>query len=323
MAPMEGRRGLGVAGLWRTRGAAVWILQTAMAALLLFLLWHPALSIATLKPQQNIVAVVMDDSASMATPDEGSSSRKDRAVSVLDSGLLNDLQSKFQVRMYKMSDRLDRIEKPEQLTAAAPVTHIGDSLKQVVQDSASLPIGAVVLMSDGADNSGGIDLETISEIKRQRIPIHTIGFGREKLERDIELTDVQLPARSLAKSRLEAAVSFRQSGFRGEKVRLAVRESGKVLASREIVLKGDGAAQTEAVLFNAGDAGVKNLEFAIDALPDEENKSNNIRTRVLNVDSAKPRILYMEGEPRWDYKFMRRAVEDDKNIELVSIVRTT
>ena len=41
------------------------------------------------------------------------------------------------------------------------------------------------------------------------------------------------------------------------------------------------------------------------------------------MDDAKPRILYMEGEPRWDYKFLRRAVEDDKNIELYSIVRTT
>ncbi len=45
----------------------VWLMQTAMAALLLFLLWHPALSVATLKPQQNIVAVVVDNSASMAT----------------------------------------------------------------------------------------------------------------------------------------------------------------------------------------------------------------------------------------------------------------
>ena len=116
---MVWRRGQGAQRMGAVRGAAVWILQTAMAALLLFLLWHPALSIATLKPQQNIVAVVVDDSASMGTADEGSSSRKDRAVSVLNSGLLSDLQSKFQVRMYKMSDRLDRIEKPEQLTAAA------------------------------------------------------------------------------------------------------------------------------------------------------------------------------------------------------------
>ena len=48
------------------RAAVVWLLQTALAALLLFLLWHPALSVATLRPQQNIVAVVVDDSASMA-----------------------------------------------------------------------------------------------------------------------------------------------------------------------------------------------------------------------------------------------------------------
>jgi len=81
----------------------------------------------------------------------------------------------------------------------------------------------------------------------------------------------------------------------------------RFLASRDITFKGEGAAQTESILFNAGDAGVKNLEFSIDPLNDEENKNNNKQTRVLNVDSAKPGVLYMEGEPRWDYKFIRRG----------------
>jgi uncharacterized membrane protein len=304
------------------RTAAVWLLQTLLVCLLLFLLWQPALSIATLRPQQNIVAVVIDDSKSMATQDQGQS-RKEQVLKTLNSGLLNSLRSKFQVRLYRLGDHLERMEKLEQLNASAPATHIGDNLKDVLADAATLPIGAVVLLSDGADNTGGVDIETISEIKRQRIPIHTIGFGRERMDRDIEITDVQMPSKSLAKSRLEAQVSFHQWGFRGQKARLAVRDGGKVLASRDITLKGDGAPQTEAVLFNAGDAGVKNLAFSIDALPDEENKNNNTLTRVLNVDNSKPRILYMEGEPRWDYKFLRRAVEDDKNIEVVSIVRTT
>ena len=304
------------------RTAVVWLLQSSLVCLLLFLLWQPALSIATLRPQQNIVAVVIDDSKSMATQDDGKS-RHDQVLNTLNSGLINSLQSKFQVRLYRLGDHVARIEKLEQLNASAPATHIGDNLKEVLADSATLPIGAVVLLSDGADNTGGIDLETISEIKRQRIPIHTVGFGREQMAHDIEVTDVQLPVRSLAKSRLQAVVTFHQHGFKGDKVRLAVRESGKVLASRDIVLKSDGAAQTEAVLFNAGEAGVKNLEFTIDAMQAEDNKNNNSLTRVLNVDNAKPRVLYMEGEPTWDYKFLRRAVEEDKNIELVSIVRTT
>ncbi len=304
------------------RTVVVWLLESLLVCLLLFLLWQPALSIATLRPQQNIVAVVVDDSKSMATLEDGQS-RKDQVLKTLNGGLIKSLQAKFQVRLYRLGDHLERIEKLEQLNASSPATHIGDNLKEVLADSATLPIGAVVLLSDGADNTGGISLETISEIKRQRIPIHTVGFGHEQMAHDIEVTDVLLPGRSLAKSRLEAQVTFHQHGFNSGRAKLAVRESGKVLASRDITLKGEGAAQTESILFNAAEAGVKSLEFSIDPLSDEENKQNNKQTRVLNVDGSRPAVLYMEGEPRWDYKFIRRAVEDDKNIELTSIVRTT
>ncbi|MBV9769183.1 MAG: hypothetical protein JOZ32_06410, partial [Bryobacterales bacterium] len=305
-----------------SRTAVVWILQSLLVCLLLLLLWEPALSIATLRPQQNIVAVVIDDSKSMGTKEEGHT-RKDQVLSTLNGGLLDSLKSKFQIRLYRLGDHLERIEKVSQLNASAPATHIGEGLNEVLADSATLPIGAVVLLSDGADNSGGIDLDTINDIKRQRIPIHTVGFGRERMAHDIELTDVQLPARSLSKSRLQAQVTFHNWGMKGDKARLVVRDSGKILASHDIVLQGDGAAQTETVPFNAGDAGVKNLQFSIDALAAEDNKNNNALTRVVYVDNATPKVLYMEGEPRWDFKFIRRAVEDDKNISLDTIVRTT
>jgi uncharacterized membrane protein len=306
-----------------TRSVLVWLLQTTLVALLLLLLWQPALSVATLRPQQNVVAVVLDDSKSMAVADVDSRSRHEALLKTLNSGLLNNLKEKFQVRLYRLGDTVERLEKPDTLNASAPATHIGSGLKEVVADSATLPIGAVVLMSDGADNSGGIDLETLNEIKRQRIPIHTIGFGSERFAHDIELTDVVLPARSLAQSRLKADVSFRQNGFSGERVKLVVRDGGKITGSRDITFKQDGATQTEALLFNAGAAGVKNLEFSIDVQPAEQNRDNNRQVRALNVSNSTPSVLYMEGEPRWDYKFLRRAVEDDKNIKVVSIVRTT
>lgn len=305
------------------RSVGVWILQALLVALLLLLLWQPAISVATLRPQQNVVAVVIDDSRSMATQDAGSKSRKEAAVDALNGGLIKSLQAKFQVRLYRLGDHVERIEKADVLKASAPATHIGSGLKDVMADSATLPIGAIVLLSDGADNSGGIDLDTVSEIKRQRIPIHTVGFGSEKFSRDIELTDVVLPAKSLPQSRLKAQLTFRQNGFGHEKVRMVARDGGKILAAQDVVVKGDGGAQTESLLFNAGAAGVKNLEFSIDPQPSEQNQNNNRLTRVLNVVNAKPRILYVEGEPRWDYKFLRRAVEDDPNIEIYSILRTT
>lgn len=102
------------------RTAVVWILQSLLVCLLLFLLWQPALSIATLRPQQNIVSVVIDDSKSMATQEDGSS-RKDQVVKTLNGGLLKSLQSKFQVRLYRLGDHLERIDNLDKLTASEPL----------------------------------------------------------------------------------------------------------------------------------------------------------------------------------------------------------
>ena len=309
----------GVAGL---RLAAVWLLQSFLVASLLLLLWHPALSVTTLKPQQNIVAVLVDDSRSMAIREDGRT-RLEQAVSALNRGVLRALEQKFQVRLYRFGGSLERIGKLDQLAASAPATRIAETLKQVVVEGASLPIGAVVLLSDGADNSGGIDHETIAEIRRQRIPVHAVGVGREQFSRDLEISDVVTPARTLADSRLSAQVTFRQHGYARRKTRLVARENGKVLASQEVVLKQDGARQTESLLFNAGLAGARNLQVSIEPLEGEENLNNNTVTRLINVESAKPRILYLEGEPRWEFKFIRRALEQDRSLQLATILRTT
>ena len=82
------RRAAGSARVNAARQAAVWLLQTLLIAVLLLMLWHPALSIATLRAQQNIVAVLVDDSASMAHPDEaGGATRRAAAIQVLNSAL--------------------------------------------------------------------------------------------------------------------------------------------------------------------------------------------------------------------------------------------
>ena len=304
------------------RPIVIWLFETAMVALLLLLLWHPALSIATLRPQQNVVTVLVDHSRSMGITENGST-RLAKAQEIWKDKLAEPLNTRFQVRMYQFGKTLDRIENIDQIKADSPATRIGDTLTQIASESSTLPIGAVVLMSDGAENSGGLDADTIARIRQARIPVHTIGFGREFLSSDIEIMDVAVPSRALAGSRLNAQVTFRQVGYNGQKTRITITDSGKVVASQDVVLKTDSTAQTENVVFNAGEAGPRALQIKIEPLSGEENLVNNSLSRLVNVSGRKMRILYFEGEPRWEYKFIRRAVEDDKNIELSSMVRTT
>ena len=237
-----------------------------------------------------------------------------------------ELQKKFQIRLYRVDGQLARISKLDELKTSAPAsaTRIGDSLRQLAGEAADLPIGAVVLLSDGADNSGGIDRDTISMFRSRHIPVHTVGFGLEQASHDVELDDAIVAPRALADSRLAAQITFHQRGYSGQKSMLTVRDGEKVLAARAVTLASDGKSQSETLLFNAGGAGAKNSPVHDRRpLPGEENRANNGVTRMVNVESNKRRILYVEGEPRWEYKFIRRAEEDDRIVKLVSMLRTS
>ncbi|HVW85701.1 MAG TPA: vWA domain-containing protein, partial [Bryobacteraceae bacterium] len=287
------------AALSNIRSTAIWLMQTAMIAVLLFMLWHPAISVARLRPQQNVVAVLVDHSRSMGISDDGKP-RLQAAEDLLNTQLLPPLSSKFQVRMYEFGRDAARIDHARNLKADDNATRISDSLKHIASEAGTMPLGAIVLMTDGGDNTGGIDRETIAQLRQLRVPVHTIGFGPDHFSKDIEVEDVALPARALPNSRVSARVAFRQHGYPGEKVRLVVRENGHPLAQQEITLKPD-VEQSESVLFNSGAAGAHSFQIGIEPVAGEENVQNNSMVRLVNVSAKPMRILYFEGEPRWDF----------------------
>ena len=308
------------------RSWVIWGLQTLLAALLLVLLWQPAITVAELKPQQNIIAVLVDDSRSMAIS-EGGLTRQAQAVQALQSGVLASLNRSFQTRLYRVDAAPARIDSLQDLQPKAPSTRLGDSLKQLAEETSDLTIGAVVLLSDGGDNAGGIDPDAISALRARHIPVHTVGFGRERAAHDVELEETEVAPRALADSRIAARVTLQQHGYAGSAITLTVRDvsngQGKILASRIVTLGKDGNLQTETLLFNIGGAGARTLQIAAVPLPGEENLANNTLTRVVNVGAEARRILYIEGEPRWEYKFIRQAEEDDRMVQIVSMDRTS
>jgi uncharacterized membrane protein len=324
------RTRLGEPAISKGRAGWVWLLQSLLIVTLLLLLWEPAITVAELAPQQNVIAVVLDDSRSMAIADsgrDGKTTREAEAARVLQEGVLAGLQKKFQVRLYRLDSRLTAAGSLAAIQPTAAATHLNDGLRQLAADTADLPIGAVVLLSDGSENavdgSGDLALPTMQALRNRRLPVHTVGFGKELLTRDVELTDVQVASRAMADSRIPVTVGFHQRGYAGSQVLLAVHAGDKTLGSRAVTLGPDGEAQRETVYFSAGGAGVKSLQVSLSLLAGEENANNNALTRLLAVTDDQRRILYVEGEPRWEYKFIRRAEDDDRIVQVASMLRTT
>ena len=68
---------------------------------------------------------------------------------------------------------------------------------------------------------------------------------------------------------------------------------------------------------------MRDLKFALDAMPGETNVINNSRLRPMEVPEQRRHILYIEGEPRWEYKFIRRAIDDAPAVRVASLLKTT
>ncbi len=309
------------------RKAAIWGLQTALAALVLLLLWQPAISIATLKPQQNIIAVVVDDSQSMAIPEEGGT-RLSIAQSALGSGILEKLGERFQVRLYRLGSGLERIDKLQDLNASMPSTRINDALKQVVAESASLPIGAVLLLSDGADNTATTPgepglTEQLLSLRARRVPVYAVGIGRERFARDVEVARVEAPRTLLRDASLYVQVVLVQRGYGGARLPVVVEDSGRIVGTATAVLPRDGEAVSLRIRVPASEVGARLLEVKVPVQPGELIAENNARSTLVVVRDRREKILYVEGEPRFELKFLRRAVEEDGNIQLVTLLRSS
>ena len=113
----------------------LWAVQSALIALILLLLWQPAMSVAALTSQQNIIAIVIDSSRSMATADSNGKTRESAAVNLLENDLVREIQKRFQVRTYKLASSITQIKSVNDLQPQDPATNINDGLKKLAEDT--------------------------------------------------------------------------------------------------------------------------------------------------------------------------------------------
>lgn len=291
-----------------------------MLAIILFMLWRPVLLVERVKDRENVVAVVLDASASMAHG-EGEHSRLQESVRALDSGALDAFRKSFGVRLFSFANEVHSLQSLAEVPPPGTQTRIGDALHAVMQTGATTPLSGIVVITDGGENGGTLSEERLAELASFGVPVHTVGVGPEKNRNDLELDSVALAEDATPGEVLNAEVTIRHDG-KG-KTRLRVYDGERLLAASEVELSSDAGITTHTIPIRAGESGVRDLHFTLDPLEGERNTINNTRTHVLDVMPRRRNILYIEGEPRWEYKFIRRAAETDSSLRLASLVRAT
>lgn len=305
------------------RRVTVGIIQSLLLGLVLAILLQPVLLVDEVRRDDNVVAIVFDSSNSMGFPAANGSdtTRFDAAQAALD-GVRNELDATFETRLFTIGDQLKPAIGNNPLTFGALRTDIAGGLRELLDQSSAEELAAVVLLSDGGNNAAAMDVDWWNRLRQAEVPVHTVGVGAEQIAGDVELADVALPDRFPPDATLTARVRIRHPAD-ATNVRLRVKHGDALRYANTVPLQTGALETTHEFSFPSGDEGVQSLLFEVAAGPDDTNVINNEIQRVLKVSHAPQRILYVEGEPRWEYKFMRRAVSNDASIEIVSLLRTS
>lgn len=310
--------------LWRNPGLNArrrWLigsLQIVMLALALFVLSQPALRIEALQPGENTVAVLLDGSASMAYGEEGVS-RLEQAKSGA-ATVIAGLAEEYQIARYVFAERASSAEAFDAVDAAGN-TRLARSLEQVLELARTSPLAAVVAITDGGENGGRLPPASLDAIRQARVPVHVVGIGRERMPEDFELEQVRVPAQVLPQTTVAAQAVIRHDA--PGTVRLKAYDGRRLLAVEEITLNESATRTTASIDFRLPAGGHRELNFEIDGGAAETHRDNNRRAATTESIEEPNRILYLEGEPRWEYKFLRRALADEPGVELVSVLRVS
>lgn len=310
--------------------ALLTVLRMAALAVLGVCLLRPVLILSAVVPQQNFLGVLVDDSRSMQIADQDGRPRREFVESMLanpdrdtpESDTYEALSERFALRFFRYSSDTDRIATIDELDFAGTRTHLGDALDRVHEELSGVPLSGLVVVSDGADNADGGLGDSLLPLQASGVPVFTVGVGRETYERDIQLGRVDAPRRVLKGASLAVELMVTHRGYRGETVTVQVEDEGRIVGTEDVVLPADGEPQTVRVRFTASDEGPRLFSFRVSPRPDEMVTQNNVRNALVVVEDRSQEILYFEGEPRWEVKYLLRGVEDDENLRVALLQRT-
>ena len=299
-------------------------LRTALLAVLALILMRPTLVVSSVIPKANTLAVIADDSRSMQINDEGTITRLQAVKDLLkaDSKFSKGVEEKFKTNLYKFSSDATRLKESEELKAEGSSSDIAGTLQQVVKDASGTGLAAVVLISDGGANTPRDIAASLRDLRARNLPVFTLGTGSTEQFKDAEMVRVNTPRRILTGSTVIADALVRLSGYDKGKVSIQVSEDGRALKTENFDIKG-GSAQTVTLEFTPSSPGTHKYTFAVAPLEGEFTTEDNAQETLIEITSETPKILYIEGEPRWEYGKMRFSLgKTEKNVVLVSSLRS-
>jgi hypothetical protein len=260
--------------------------------------------------------------------------------------ILRELQKQHKVKVYLVSEsattlaEIDRpeeiapaLEKIEQIDPSGNKSRLGAAVRQVLTELRGVAPTAILFLTDGQTTEGETLAKAAEFAARKGVPLYTVGLGSPEPAKDIELADLQVDDVVFADDLVRFQAKLLARGFAGEPltIQLKQRPAGaegpkqkeEVVETIRVPAPPDGQPKPIEIGHRPKQTG--EIAFVIEVEPKERElqKDNNRVERTVSVRKDKLKVLLVDGEPRYEYRYLKNFLEREETIDLNVVLQAS
>lgn len=304
----------------------LWGLRVAAVLLMVAVLAEPAIQHRRVVKEKTNVAVLVDDSRSMALPAGGGDERR-RAAAVSQwigtrATLFDTLEREHVVRWYRVGEGLTPAARKDIAAGYEPagrVSAIAESLDEIRRSLPPDELAGILLFSDGVNTGPMPDAPADARL----VPVDVFAPAGGEAPVDAAVDDLVFDDFAFVLNTVTVRATILSRGFDGREVPVTLTQAGAPVAAKSVVLK-DGAGVPVELSFKPARLGRFVYELSIPLLAGESVETNNARRFVIKVIRDRVRVVHVVGRPDPDMRFTRELLKTNPNVDLISffILRT-
>ncbi|MCA8993393.1 MAG: hypothetical protein KDA88_15500 [Planctomycetaceae bacterium] len=184
------------------------------------------------------------------------------------------------------------------------------------------PLVGIIVFSDGRDNAHSTPQQFSSRFAGSVVPVHTVLIGSEKVPKDLAVANVEHPDKVFEDDDPLVQVTMRTSGFAGEQLQVRLESTTEGDGFEPLIQQVTPTGDLANLTFKLSDLpeGRHRFRLSTEVKPEETRDDNNDREFSIEVVDDLAKVLVLDGEGRWEFRYIEAALRRDERIELNTVV---
>ena len=298
--------------------AAMMALRVSFLALLAWCLFLPGNRVVQTLQQKSRFVVLIDKSRSMTlTPAKEVTNRWQLAQAALQKPWVAAMAGKCDVDCYSLAEDVSGKLSLQEVAGIKPdgsATLLRDALKKTVARYAGLDVTGCLLLSDGLDTR-----EAYREwaLEKRPFPIYSLALEKDAVweeEPDVRVDAINTPRRVTVGWQTEIKAVISGQGTQGGAIPVQLFRDGALVQEQQTQIPTGGGSREVVFPVDHSVVGVSTFRVYLPPFPKETQTNDNASSVSVQVLDAKNRLMYVEGPPRWESKYLTRVLKDSKQV---------